>query len=51
MMLCENRVGLRDKNVCENMICCPFFVCGLFLAGSQGQQANSKAVTREACVS
>lgn len=48
IMLCENRVGLRDKNVCENMICCPFFVSGLFLARSQGQQANSKAVSREA---
>lgn len=30
MMLCENRVVLRDKNVCENMICCPFLFLNCF---------------------
>lgn len=30
MVLCEKRVGPRDKNVCGNMICCPFLFLDCF---------------------
>lgn len=54
MMLCENRVVLRDKNVCENMICCPFLFLNCFwlevkasrltAKPSQGKRAQARKI-------
>lgn len=54
MMLCENKVVLRDKNVCENMICCPFLFRNCFwlevkasrltAKPSQGKRARARKI-------
>lgn len=42
MMLCENRVVLRDKNVCENMICCPFLFLNCFWLEVKASRLTAK---------
>lgn len=41
-MLCENRVVLRDKNVCENMICCPFLFLNCFWLKVKASRLTAK---------
>lgn len=42
MVLCEKRVGPKDKNACENMICCPVLFLDCFWLEVKASRLTAK---------